>query len=209
MSALSDFLTEPSFWWGGLAGSCVTAVVAPLITARSVRASDRRKATQENAIQDRKEKHEAKLRDEESLYNAAMDFVGVCTEVLENSVDAKGAFNAIRDMVFNDAGADDPKADEKIDQALKVTEETKRLMVPYNKLRSIAPNNVIDAAVDVNAAMLAVLRATPEPFAQPITRKAAADALEKFINVNRPGFDAASFCEKDGEYGQALPGRAT
>ena len=26
--------------------------------------------------------------------------------------------------------------------------------------------------------------------------------------LNRPGFDAASFCEKDGVYGQALPGRA-
>jgi hypothetical protein len=185
MSAVSDFLTEPSFWWGSLAGSCVTAVIAPLITARSVRASDRRKATQENAMQDRKEKHEAKLRDEESLYTVAMDYAGVCTEVLENTIDIKGAFNAIRDFVYNQAGADDPKADDKFDHALKASEEMKRIMKPYNKMRLIAPANVIDAAVDVNAALLAVLRATTEPFAQPVTRKAAGDAIEKFINVFR------------------------
>jgi hypothetical protein len=28
------------------------------------------------------------------------------------------------------------------------------------------------------------------------------------VILNRPGFDAASFCVKDGDYGQALPGRA-
>jgi integrase len=29
--------TQPTFWWGGLAGALVTGVVAPIITARSVR----------------------------------------------------------------------------------------------------------------------------------------------------------------------------
>lgn len=100
-------------------------------------------------------------------------------------MDIKGAFNAIRDMVYNRAGADDPKADDKLDHATKASEEMKRIMKPYNKMRLIAPTNVIDAAVDVNAAMLATLRATTEPFAQPITRKAAGDAIEKFVNVFR------------------------
>jgi hypothetical protein len=30
MSAVTEFLTQPSFWWGGLAGALVTGVVAPL-----------------------------------------------------------------------------------------------------------------------------------------------------------------------------------
>jgi hypothetical protein len=44
-------------------------VVSPIITARSVRASGRRKAAQEDAMQTRKDK----LRDEESLYSAAQE----------------------------------------------------------------------------------------------------------------------------------------
>lgn len=185
MSAVSDFLTEPSFWWGGLAGSCVTAVVTPLITARSVRASDRRKATQENAMQDRKEKHEAKVRDEESLYNAAMDFVGVCSDILENSIDVKGVFNALRDMFFDHLGKVDPNAEAKFDVAIQRGEDTKRLVTPFNKLRLIAPVNVLNAATELNAAILAVLRTTTEPFATPVVLKTAGDQLDKFINVFR------------------------
>jgi hypothetical protein len=107
-----------------------------------------------------------------------MDYVEVCTDVLENTIELKDAFNAIRDMVYAPrVGADDPKADDEIDRALKASEEMKRIMKPYNKMRVVAAPNVIDAAVDLNAATLAVLRSVPEPFAQPPTRKAAGDAL--------------------------------
>jgi hypothetical protein len=50
MSAVSDFLTQPGFWWGVPLGAVVTGVVAPIITARSVRASDARKAEQEREM---------------------------------------------------------------------------------------------------------------------------------------------------------------
>jgi len=43
-------------------------VIAWLITARSVRASDKRKAEHEKAILDRKEEREDRLRDEDSDY---------------------------------------------------------------------------------------------------------------------------------------------
>jgi len=36
----------------------------------------------------------------------------------------------------------------------------------------------------------------------------ARDAAHLTRLLNRPGFDAASFCEKDGDCAQALPGRA-
>ncbi|OXR39734.1 hypothetical protein B7C42_08195 [Nocardia cerradoensis] len=178
-------LTTHEFWAGFPSGALVSGIVTPIITARAVRASDRRKFAQEDRVLDRKEARENKIRDEESLYNVAMEYVSVCNEILMNSVDIKGAFNAFRDMVFNRAGAPDPKADDKIDHASKVAEENKRIVQPYNRLRMVAPKNVIDAAVKLNAAMLAVLRATTEPLAQPVTRKAAADEMENFINVFR------------------------
>jgi len=43
----------------------------PIITARSVRASDRRKATQEDAMQTRRKPREDKLHDQESLTRRA------------------------------------------------------------------------------------------------------------------------------------------
>jgi hypothetical protein len=61
-------------------GALISAVISPIITARSVRASDRRKAAQEDAMQTRKETREDKLRDEESLYSAAQEFAQVATE---------------------------------------------------------------------------------------------------------------------------------
>lgn len=180
----AHIFTTHEFWLGVPSGAVVAAIPA-LIGARSLRHSDTRKAAQEDKVQTRKEEREDKLRDEESLYNVAMDYIEVCTEILENTVDIKGAFNVIRDMFYNLAGADDPKADDKFDHATNASEEMKRIMKPFNKLRLIAPTDVIDAATDVNMALLATLRATTEPFAQPVTRKAAADAIEKFANVFR------------------------
>ena len=99
------------------------------------------------------------------------------------AIEVNGAFNAIRDLVYNKAGADDPKANDKIDDALKVVEENKRMTVPFNKLRLAAPNNVLEAATQVNATILVLLRATTEPFAQPIARKEAGAAIDDFIDV--------------------------
>jgi hypothetical protein len=92
VSAISDFLTESSFWWGGLAGALVTGVVAPLITARSVRASDRRKATQEERMDDRKAEREDLRSNRQILRESANEFSAVCSSVFEKAIDAKGIF---------------------------------------------------------------------------------------------------------------------
>ena len=55
-------------------------------------------------------------------------------------------------------------------------------------------------------AVIVIIGITSAPIASaayPITGK-----LSNESRMNRSGFDAASFCEKDGDYGQALPGRA-
>ena len=134
---------------------------------------------------DRKEKREDKLRDEESLYNVAMEYTGVCTDILTTSVDTKGAFNAIRDMFYNRAGRADPKVEDKIEHATKLAEENKRIIRPYNKLRLVAPKNVLEAATQLNAAVLTVLQTTTEPLATPVALKTAGERLDNFVNVFR------------------------
>jgi hypothetical protein len=59
---------------------------------------------------DRKETREDKLRDEESLYSAAQEFAQVATEILTETIDAKGVFKILPDRYNNRAGRDDPKA---------------------------------------------------------------------------------------------------
>ena len=61
-------------------------------------------------MQTRKETREDKLRDEERLYSAAQEFAQVATEILTETIDAKGVFNILRDWYNNRAGRDDPKA---------------------------------------------------------------------------------------------------
>jgi len=63
----TNVLTTYEFWAGASSGALISAVISSIITARSVRASDRRKAAQDDAMQTR----EDKLRDEESPYSAA------------------------------------------------------------------------------------------------------------------------------------------
>src|ERR1700761_7122963 len=101
MSAVSDFLTEPSFWWGGLAGTLITGVIAPLITARSLRNSDTRKAAHDAKMQALKETREDKVRGQETLRETANEFSAVCSAVIEKAIDSKGVFNSVLDAVQN------------------------------------------------------------------------------------------------------------
>jgi hypothetical protein len=57
----------------------------------STRASDRRKVKQEEKMQARKDEREDKLREQESLYTAAMEFVEVSTDILVTTIDIKAA----------------------------------------------------------------------------------------------------------------------
>ena len=55
-------------------------------------------------MQTRKETREDKLRDEERLYSAAQEFAQVATEILTETIDAKGVFNILRDCYNHRAG---------------------------------------------------------------------------------------------------------
>jgi hypothetical protein len=92
-----------------------------------LRDSDGRKAAQEDKMQARKEEREDKLRNEEILYSAAMEFSDVASDILMNSVDIKGAFNSIRDRYYGRIGINDPNLENKVEHATKVTENTKRI----------------------------------------------------------------------------------
>jgi hypothetical protein len=196
MSAVSDFLTQPGFWWGVPLGAVVTGVVAPIITARSVRASDARKAEQEREMlalkaeqdekaQVRKEAREDKLRDQQNLHTAAMEFVEVSSDILMTTIDIKGTWNFMRDAFYNQTGQDDPMAEAKFDHSEKVMTAQMRIAVPVNKLKLVAPTEVLDAATRATAAIMTTVQQTTEPFAGRVAHKAASDELNKFISVFR------------------------
>jgi hypothetical protein len=196
MSVVSDFLTQPGFWWGVPLGAVVTGVVAPIITARSVRASDKRKADQDvkmqalkveqdEKMQVRKEEREDKLRDQERLYTAATDFVEVANDIVVSSIDVKGIFNALRDMFYDRVGMADPMADAKMDHGEKVMAQMMRIAVPVNTLKLVAPVDVLDSAMRTFEAVKTLIQQTTEPFAKPIAHQAAAAELNNFYNVFR------------------------
>jgi hypothetical protein len=111
-------------------GALISEVISPIITGRSVRASDRRKAAQEDAMQTRK----GKLCDEESLYSAVQEFARAATEILTETIDAKGVFNILPDWYNNRAGRDEPKAMDKLEHGEKVIEAQKGIAVPRRQL---------------------------------------------------------------------------
>ena len=181
MSGLVAFVMTPQF----LTGSFVSGLLGAGISYLSTHDSDRRKAKQEEKMQTRKEEREDRLREQERLYTAAMDFMEVSTDMLVTSIDMKGVFNAIRDMFYTKAGMDDPNADAKFDHSEKVMEAQMRIAVPVNKLKLVAPVNVLDAAMRTSTALMTMVRQTTEPFAKPVAYKAAADELNNFYNVFR------------------------
>jgi hypothetical protein len=204
-------------FWLGVPSGAVLAAVPALIGARSLRDSDGRKAAQEDKVQARKEERddklrreneerddklrrekeqrEDKLRKEEILYSAATEFSAVTSDILMNSVDIKGAFNTIRDKFYDRNGINDPNLENKVEHATKVTENTKRIGVPFNALRLVAPPNVLDAATQLNAAIMVVLQTTTETFAKPVAQTAAADKLNNFINVFREEVGQAEYTQ--------------
>jgi hypothetical protein len=192
----AHILTTREFWAGVPLGALVTGVIAPIITARSVRASDGRKAEQERQIlalkaeqdekaQARKDEREDKLREQGSLYTAAMEFVEVSTDILVTAIDIKGIFNTMRDFVYNRAGMDDPMGEAKFDHSEKVMEAQMRIAVPVNKLKLVAPTNVLDSAMRTSLAIMTTVKQTTEPFAGRVAHQAASEELNNFYNVFR------------------------
>jgi hypothetical protein len=143
----THIFTTHEFWTGAF----VSGLLSSGITYFSTRDIAARRAQHEVEMQDRKDKREDRLREEESLYSAAQEFAQVATEILTDTIDIKGTFNVLRDALFNRTGQDDPKTKEKFEHSEKVAEAQKRIAVPMNKLKMLAPTNVLDVASKVAA----------------------------------------------------------
>jgi hypothetical protein len=114
-----------------------------------------------------------------------MEFVEVSSDILVSTIDIKGTWNMMRDWFYNRTGQDDPMADAKFAHSEKVVDAQMRIAVPVNKLRLVAPGEVLDAATRATAAIMTTVRQTTEPFASRVAHKAASDELNKFISVFR------------------------
>ncbi|MGV9802453.1 hypothetical protein ACWDTP_30830 [Mycobacterium sp. NPDC003449] len=178
MSIWSDFLWTPQF----ITGSFVSGVLASGFTYVNTKASDKRSAEHDKEMQDRRDEREDKLRRERDVYDSATEFAAVCSDILTNSIDMKGTFNAIRDMFYNRIGAPDPKAEDKMAEGLKQAEATMRIATPFNKLKMVASGQLLASATQLNVAIMTVLRTTVEPFAKPVALKTASEALDAFVN---------------------------
>jgi predicted metal-dependent hydrolase len=177
----AHMFTTHEFWTGGL----VVGGLGSFTTYFSTRASDRRMAKQEEKMQARHDEREDKLRQQESLYTAAMEFVEVSTDILVTTIDIKGVFNAMRDLFNTRAGLDDPMAEAKFDHSEKVMDAQMRIGVPVNKLKLVAPVNILDSAMRASLAIMTAVRQTTQPFAKPVAYRAASDELNNFYNVFR------------------------
>lgn len=181
MSGFVEFVTTPEF----LTGSFVSGLLGAGIGYVSTRSSDKRKFKQEEKMQTRKEDREDKLRDQQNLHTAAMEFVEVSSDILVSTIDIKGMWNIMRDWFYNQTGQDDPMAAGKFDHSEKVMNAQMRIAVPVNKLKLLAPKEVLDAATRATTAIMTTVRQTTEPFASRVAHKAASDELNKFISVFR------------------------
>lgn len=180
MSGFVEFVTTPEFWTG-----VSVPVLLGGVAYLSTRNSDKRKFTQEEKMQARKEDREDKLRDQQDLHTAGMEFVEVYSDILVSTIDVKGMWNIMRDWFYNQTGQDDPMAEGKFNHSEKVMEAQMRIAVPVNKLRLVAPKEVLDAANRATTAIMTTVRMTTEPFASRVAHKAAADEFNKFISVFR------------------------
>ena len=180
VSGFIEFVTTPEF---------LTGVSVPVLLGGaaylSTRNSDHRKAAHEEKMQTLKDERDDKLREQERLYAAATDFAEVSTDILVTSIDIKDIFNSMRDWFYNRAGMDDPMADAKFDHSEKVTQAQMRIAVPINKLKLVAPVNVLDAATRTSLAIMETVKHTTEPFAQRVAHQAASEELTKFFNIFR------------------------
>jgi hypothetical protein len=204
MSIWSDFFWTPQF----ITGSFVSGVLASGFTYFNTKASDKRKFEHEDDVLDRKEWREdlteaqkeeraEKRRQDETLIASAEEFTVTVTEIINASVDYKGAFNTIRDLVNNLQGNDDPAAIDKLDFAEKVAGAQAKIAVPFNRLKLVASNEVIDAATKTTVAVMTLVRMTTEPFARPVAHNAASDELAKFMNVVRKEIGKTEYTSDD------------
>ncbi|MEV6100683.1 hypothetical protein [Nocardia sp. NPDC051981] len=197
MSTTSDFLSQPGFWWGVPAGAIIAGTIGPYITARSVRASDRRKAEQEVRMDERKALRENRQSNQKILRETATAFGEACSSVIEKAIDSKAIFNAVRDAAVTAAGIPDEKEQEKIEFATDLMDEAKKVTTSYNNLRVVAPVAVLEKAVALNTAIIALTRATTLPLSRPPLMNQASLAFEAYTNSVRAELDLEAFTADD------------
>lgn len=196
MSAISDFFTTQSLWIAAPAGVVLSGLGGAFINSRTSKASDKRKAEQEDkSNQDKREfedqqaqkkrDHEEKVEREKREFEAATELASVCNDIITTSLDVKNIFNMLRDMVNTASGQPDPKAFEKIAFAETQVEEFKRLTGPYQRLQMVGSPRLLSAGTRLVAAMTGIQRTITEPIARTVATKAAGEELNSFINTFR------------------------
>lgn len=185
MSAFSDFLTQPGFWWGVPTGAIVSGIGAALIGARSTRKSDERKAAQENQVkaQEREEKNKQQTREE------CLKFSDTVAEAMSKMIDSKGAFNSIRDMIEGEAA----RLDDKLELAQNVTTEVQKVGVALTRLQMTAPTAILDKAVGCQYAVGAIAQSIVDPLRYQAAFVAAGKAFDEFKNTFRAYVDLDTY----------------
>ena len=170
MSGFVEFLTTPEF----LTGAFVSGLLGSGIAYFSTRNSDSRKMAHDDLKSNR-----------QIIRDTATAFSEVCSSVFEKAADSKGIFNTVMDFVQDMEEIPDKKAMDKLEYAVDLMDETKRLTTAFNNLRVVAPVPVLERASALNAAVLALCRATTVPLAKPPLMLEAAKAMEDFTNAVR------------------------
>jgi hypothetical protein len=187
MSALLAFITTPQF----LTGSFVSGLLGSGGTYISTRNSDTRKMVHDELMNKRK-----------LAYEAATAFSEVCSGVIEKSMDIKGVFNALLDYARTRQGLPDAKAREKIEYAVDLSNQMKRVTTAFNNLRMVAPVPVLDKANALLAAIMALTKATTQPLAKPPLLAQAGKAFEDFTNAIRAESGLDAYTKEDASRAQ-------
>jgi hypothetical protein len=86
---------------------------------------------------------------------------------------------------------------DKLEYAVDLMEETKRITTAYNHLRVVAPLAVLEKASALNVAVIALCKATTVPLAKPPLMLQAGKAMEDFTNAVRAELGLDAFTAED------------
>ena len=192
----TDVLTTHEFWTGVPSGAII-GLAAPIIAARRSRNSDQFKADHEVKMDAAKAEREELKSSRQILRESANEFSAVCSSVFEKAIDSKGVFNTVMDFVQNMNEIPDVKAMDKLEYAVDLMDDAKRITTAYNHLRVVAPVAVLEKASALNAAMLALCKATTVPLAKPPLMFEAGKAMEDFTNAVRAELGLDPFTAED------------
>lgn len=184
MSGFVEFLTTPEF----LTGAFVSGLLGAGIGYLSTRNSDKRKMAHEDLRSNR-----------QIIRETATAFSEVCSLVIEKAIDAKGIFNAVMDAAATMSGSIDKKALDKVEYAVDLVDEMKRITTAFNNLRVVAPVPVLQKASALNAAVIALTQATTVPLAKPPLMAEAGKAFEDFTNAVRAELGLDPYTAEDAD----------